>query len=254
MEIWCNKTRKFKKFTPRVFKTILHLVFTRNTRTNRPIPLIDEPDVSHQRKRSKSSPNRLIHTRHTRPLLAIPRWIGEGRVWKLFAKPSLDPFVDQLRNTKWPAPNISLRLCGKHFRAENRANEISLRRGNLLSRATQTAGRERRPTRWNFHFQSVSRPFSFFLSSPLFHFARSSTRGSSPTRNSWTPSPPMASVCPTIEFTARVERSKGHAQSDARWKYGVEAITRRIGVSCLTKRPSSMEGRGIVSINEENRR
>lgn len=78
MEIWCNKTRKFKKFTPRVFKTILHLAFSRNTRTNRPIPLIDEPDVSHQRKRSKSSPNRLIHTRHTRPLLAIPRWIGEG--------------------------------------------------------------------------------------------------------------------------------------------------------------------------------
>lgn len=162
MEIWCNKTRKFKKFTPRIFKTILHLAFSRNTRTNRPIPLIDEPDVSHQRKRSKSSPNRLIHTRHTRPLLAIPRWIGEGRVWKLFAKPSLDPFVDQLRNTKWPAPNISLRLCGKHFRAENRANEISLRRGNLLSRATQTAGRERRPTRWNFHFQSA--PFlSFYL-------------------------------------------------------------------------------------------
>lgn len=249
MEIWCNKTRKFKKFTPRVFKTILHLVFTRNTRTNRPIPLIDKPDVSHQRKRSKSSPNRLIHTRHTRPLLAIPRWIGEGRVWKLFAKPSLDPFVDQLRNTKWPAPNISLRLCGKHFRAENRANEISLRRESPLSR---DANRWARTTPDEMEFSFSKRPFSFFLSSPLFHFARSSTRGSSPTRNSWTPSPPMASVCPTIEFTARVERSKGHAQSDARWKYGVEAITRRIGVSCLTERPSSMEG--IVSINEENRR
>lgn len=35
------------------------------------------------------------------------------------------------------------------------------------------------------------------------------------------PAPPMASACPTIGFTARVQRSKGHAQSDTRWKYDV---------------------------------
>lgn len=251
MEIWCNKTRKFKKFTPRIFKTILHLVFTRNTRTNRPIPLIDEPDVSHQRKRSKSSPNRLIHTRHTRPLLAIPRWIGEGACEScLQNRPSIPLWTSSvIRNGR---RQIFPSGCAGNIFAPKTGPTRFPSDENLLSRATQTAGRERRPTRWNFHFQSVSRPFSFFLSSPLFHFARSSTRGSSPTRNSWTPSPPMASVCPTIEFTARVERSKGHAQSDARWKYGVEAITRRIGVSCLTERPTSMEG--IVSINEENRR
>lgn len=170
MEIWCNETRKFKKFTPRIFKTILHLVFSRNTRTNRPIPLIDEPDVSHQRKRSKSSPNRLIHTRHTRPLLAIPRWIGEGRVWKLFAKPSLDPFVDQLRNTKWPAPNISLRLCGKHFRAENRANEISLRRESPLSRDANRWARTT-PDEMEFSFSKRLSPLFF-----LFIFASLSFR------------------------------------------------------------------------------
>lgn len=75
--------------------------------------------------------------------------------------------------------------------------------------------------------------FFFFI----FHFARStaSTRGGAPadahcvsppllpfnTQLVDSPAPPMASACPTIGFTARVQRSKGHAQSDTRWKYDV---------------------------------
>lgn len=75
--------------------------------------------------------------------------------------------------------------------------------------------------------------FFFFI----FHFARSSERRAHVaahqpmpiaypllpfnTQLVDSPAPPMASACPTIGFTARVERSKGHAQSDTRWKYDV---------------------------------
>lgn len=105
----------------------------------------------------------------------------------------------------------------------------------------QTAERKRRDG--IFIFKASPLFLSFFFFCLLFFFYLSfrtikrtaSARGGAPadahcvsspplpfnTQLVDSPAPPMASACPTIGFTARVERSKGHAQSDTRWKYDV---------------------------------
>lgn len=87
---------KFKKFVPRIYSKSSHTFPSIQGTTNQPILLIDKPDVSHQRKRSKSSPNRPISTRGSqRETLARNSAVNREKsvVRKLFTKPSLDPFV-----------------------------------------------------------------------------------------------------------------------------------------------------------------
>lgn len=184
-------------------------------------------------------------------LLAIPRWIGEGRVWKLFTKPSLDSFVDELR-MKWPA-QIFPSGGAERFRAENRANEISLLE-NLLSRA-------REPAKWNFHFQSVSLSPPF-VSSPFSSrssYLRPSSISTARTRASIaTLSPPPndgADVHRVYSARGTIERSRtkryevGHVRQlpgsnqrlpSSRVGGGLFPLTRKIGLdNCRTTFPSS---------------
>lgn len=160
-------------------------------------------------------------------------------------------------------PNISLRLrAGTFSRREPGQNEISLRR------KSPSLARCKAADEMEFSFSKrllLSHPFfvpSPFLSSPL-TIERTSTHVAHHPNTQLVDCPPSngSSVRPTIEFAARVERSKGHAQSDTTEveirrgaRRGGGAITRRIGVSCLSKRPTSLEGGEVVSINEENRR